>query len=45
MTRARRIGSVSAQAGKAAWALATARATSSGVARATWRATAPVAGL
>ena len=45
ITRARRIGGVSAQAGKAAWAAATAASTSARSASATWRATAPVAGL
>ena len=45
MTRARRIGGVSAQAGKAACAAATAAATSLAFARATWPVTAPVAGL
>ena len=44
-TRARRIGGVSAQAGNAAFAAATAADTSSAEASATWRATAPVAGL
>ena len=44
-TRARRIGGMSAQAGKAAFALATAAATSSAEASATWRATLPVLGL
>src|SRR5687767_11377965 len=45
MTRARRIGGVSAQAGNAAWAEATAAATSALLARATWPVTAPSAGL
>ena len=45
ITRARRIGGVSAQAGTAALAAATAAATSSTEASATWRATAPVLGL
>ena len=44
-TRARRIGGVSAQAGKASSAAATAAATSRSPPRCTWRATAPVAGL
>jgi len=43
--RARRTGGVSAHAGQAACALATAARTSSAPARATWRVTAPVAGL
>ena len=45
ITRARRIGGVSAQAGKAACAAATAASTSALLARATWPVTAPVAGL
>ncbi len=45
ITRALRIGGVSAQAGKAAWAAATALATSALFASATWPVTAPVAGL
>jgi hypothetical protein len=44
-TRARRIGGVSAQAGKAAAAAATAAFTSSALASCTWQLTAPVAGL
>ena len=45
MTRARRSGGVSAQAGCAAFAAATAASTSAGAASATRRAIAPVAGL
>jgi hypothetical protein len=45
ITRARRIGGVSAQAGKAACAAATAASTSALLASATWPVTAPVAGL
>ncbi len=45
ITRARRIGGVSAQAGKAARAAATAAATSSRLPSRTWRLSAPVAGL
>ena len=45
ITRARRIGGVSDQAGKAAAAAATALSTSCTLPRRTWRATAPVAGL
>ena len=44
-TRARRIGGVSAQAGWAARAAATAASTSAALASSTWRATAPVAGF
>ncbi len=45
ITRARRSGGVSAQAGTATLALATAASTSAALASATCRATAPVAGL
>jgi hypothetical protein len=45
ITRARRIGGMSAQAGKAACAAATAASTSARLASATLPVTAPVAGL
>ena len=45
MTRARRKGGASAQAGNAACAAATACATSAWLAKATWPVTAPLAGL
>jgi hypothetical protein len=45
ITRARRSGEVSAQAGNAFCAAATATLTSSLLAKATWAVTAPVAGL
>ncbi len=45
ITRARRIGGVSAQAGKAAWAAATAASTSARLASATLPVAVPVAGL
>jgi hypothetical protein len=45
ITRARVMGGVSDQAGKAACAAATVRFTSSLLASATWRVTCPVAGL